>query len=328
MFAAAVGVRYFDSGPATGVGHADTSVQIRGFALPSWEVHGYDGPDVEQSLREVKALGANWVQFTPTWYQETRTSSEIYRTEKSVSDAGQERAIQIAHGLGLKVLLKPHLNLAVHGSNKIRPDDRPAWFRSYTDFITHYAAMAQRLGAEQFAVATELSGTTDDRPGWLAVIQAVRDLYDGVLTYASGPDWEHVTFWDALDYIGVHAYAKLSDTPTTDVQALKRAAEPYVERLAALSATYNRKIVFTEAGYTSQRGTTTNPSSWTISKIEDQAEQAAGYETLLSTFGDQPWFGGMFWWVWINPPYSEPDVFDFSPKGKAAEEVIRRWWGV
>lgn len=305
---------------------AETDTNQRGFALPTWQENGYDGHDVEQSLSEIKALGATWVQFTPTWYQPAPNSSEITRTSKSVSDAGQERAITLAHQLGLKVLLKPHLNLPVYGSNKIRPDDRVAWFTAYTAFITHYASMAQRLGAEQFAVATELSSMTDDRTGWLQVIHAVREQYDGVVTYAAGPDWERVPFWDALDLIGIHAYAPLSATPTTDVQALQRAAESYVDRLAALSAKYDRRIVFTEAGFTSQRGTTTNPSSWRISTIPDQAEQAAGYEALLRTFNDQPWLGGLYWWVWITPPYTQAEPLDFSPKGKAAEEVIRRWW--
>lgn len=300
--------------------------QQRGFALPTWEVTGYDGPGVEQSLREIRALGANWVQFTPTWYQQTTTSSHIYRTEKTVSDSGQERAITLAHQLGLKVLLKPHLNLTPQGSNRIAAQDRAAWFASYTAFITHYADMAQRLGVEQFAVATELAQMTADRAAWLQVIGAVRQIYDGPLTYASSTDWEQVPFWDALDIIGLDIYAPLSDTPTTDVAALQRAAESFIPRLAALSERCNRKILFTEAGYTSQVGTATDPSSWRISTVPAQAEQAAAYQAILAASSGQPWWAGVFWWVWSTPPYTQAEPLDFSPRGKQAEDVIRRWW--
>ncbi|KWX56727.1 hypothetical protein ASJ79_02130 [Mycobacterium sp. NAZ190054] len=309
-----------------GTADAQDIGQQRGFALPTFLVTGYDGPDVEQSLREIKALGANWVQFNPAWYQDGRTSSRILRTSKSVSDAGQERAIQLAHQMGLKVLLKPALNLEGVGSNHIAPADHETWFGAYTEFITHYAAMAQRLGVEQFAIATELSSITHNREGWLRVIQAVRDRYDGPLTYAAGPDWERVPFWDALDLIGIDAYAPLSPTPTADVAALRRAAETYLDRLAAMAATHDRKILFTEAGFTSQQGTATDPSSWRISDVPSQAEQAAAYEAVLATFSDQPWWAGIYWWVWITPPFTEPEPLDFSPKDKAAEEVIRRWW--
>ena len=121
--------------------------QQRGFALPTWEVTGYDGPGVEQSLREIRALGANWVQFTPTWYQQTTTSSHIYRTEKTVSDSGQERAITLAHQLGLKVLLKPHLNLTPQGSNRIAAQD--AIIQAQNSQVQRLAAVTKALGEAQ-----------------------------------------------------------------------------------------------------------------------------------------------------------------------------------
>lgn len=224
------------------------------------------------------------------------------------------------------MLLKPHLNLTPQGSNRIAAQDRAAWFASYTAFITHYADMAQRLGVEQFAVATELAQMTADRAAWLQVIGAVRQIYDGPLTYASSTDWEQVPFWDALDIIGLDIYAPLSDTPTTDVAALQRAAESFIPRLAALSERYNRKILFTEAGYTSQVGTATDPSSWRISTVPAQAEQAAAYQAILAASSGQPWWAGVFWWVWSTPPYTQAEPLDFSPRGKQAEDVIRRWW--
>jgi hypothetical protein len=308
---------------------AETVAYQRGFALPTWQVGGYDGPDVEQSLREIKVLGADWVQFTPTWYQQTRHSNKVFRTEGTVSDAGLARVITLAHQLGVKVFLKPHVDLPVPGQdsrNNILPKDRKAWFAAYTAFITHYAAMAQRLGVEQFAVGTELSSISHDRAAWLRVIQAVRAKYDGVLTYAAGRDWNSVPFWDAVDLIGVDAYLPLGDTPTAELQALKRGWETVLPEAAALSAKYGRKILFTEAGYTSQRGTITDPSNWRISSTPDEAEQAAGYHALLATFTDKPWWEGVYWWVWITPPDTEAESLDFSPRGKTAEAVIRRWW--
>lgn len=311
------------------VAGAEPGEQQRGFALPSWQVDGYDGPSLDQSLREMSAVGANWVQFTPTWSQQGRNSSEVFPTARTVSDQGLRRAVTLAHTLGLNVFLKPHIDLTDplrDSRNTINPNDRAAWFDSYTAFITHYASMAQESGVEQFAVGTELSSVSDDRPAWLRVIGAVRDRYTGTLTYAAGRDWDRVPFWDALDLIGIDAYPSLSSGPTADVPALRQAFEPYVDKLAAMSATYGRRVLFTEAGFTSQDGTTTDPSNWRISRTPNQAEQSAGYEALLATFSGQPWWAGVFWWVWITPPAIDAEPLDFSPRGKAAEEVIRRWW--
>jgi len=314
----------------TDAASADTLAQQRGFALPSWQVDGYDGPDVEQSLREIKAIGANWVELTPTWFQQDRHANQMTPTGGTVSDSGLERAVALAHAQGLKVFLKPHVDLPVPGQdsrNNILPRDRGAWFAAYTDFITHYASMAQRLGVEQFAVGTELSSLSDDRAAWLPVIQSVRNVYSGPLVYAAGRDWATVSFWDAVDLIGLDAYVQLGSTPTSDVQALQRGWDYVVHEAAVLSQRYNRRILFTEAGYTSQQGTITDPSNWRISRTQSQAEQAAAYQALLATFSNEPWWAGVYWWVWITPPATEAEPLDFSPKGKTAETVLRQWWG-
>jgi hypothetical protein len=309
----------------------DPHAQQRGFALPTWQQGGYDSPGLELSLSEITDIGATWVQFTPTWYQQARSSNQIFRTTRTVNDAGLERAIALAHQRGLNVFLKPHLNLPNPGqdsSNNINPDDRVAWFASYTAFITHYASMAQRLGAEQFAIATELSSVTDDRAAWLRVIEAVRSQYRGPVVYAAGRDWQQVPFWDAVDLIGIDAYATLTDRSTSDVSVLQRAWESHLDEGTALAVKYGRKILFTEAGFTSQHGTTTDPSNWRISKTPNETEQAAGYESLLATFSDEPWWAGVYWWEWAVLPFIEAEPLDFSPRGKAAESVIRRWWAV
>jgi hypothetical protein len=308
----------------------------RGFALATSEEGGYDGPQVEQAYREMVEVGATWVELTPVWYQETRNASEISRTPSTASDAGLERAITLAHEHGLKVFLKPHLNLPNPGPGmpdsrtKIRPDDHEAWFASYTAFISHYAAMAERLAVEQFAMATGLSSIIDDRAAWLQVIRTVRAQYHGTVVYAAEVDeYTRVPFWDAVDVIGINAYWQLSKASTTDVLVLQRSWESIRAELAVFSAKYDRKILFTEAGYTSQEGTTTDPSNWRVSLKPNQIEQAAAYQSLLWAFSDQEWWAGVHWWVWNALPENlaiDDHTFDFSPKGKAAEWVIRGWW--
>ena len=298
----------------------------RGFALIGDPL--YDGPQIAQSLGEMAEVGATWVQFTPAWGQNARNASAIARTPQTVSDDHLERTIALAHNYGLKVFLTPHLYVPNESRSTIRPDDRGAWFASYTAFISYYAAMAQRLGVEQFAVGSELSSISDDRPGWLQVIQEVRARYHGTVLYAADAyEAARVPFWDALDLIGIDAYFPLSATPTTDVSVLQRSWEPIRAEMAAGAARYGRKILFTEAGYTSQEGTTTRPNDWMLGTKPDESEQAAAYQALLATFSDEPWWEGVYWWVWNALPDNGSDhATNYSPRGKAAERVIRHWW--
>ncbi len=321
------GITILAATPACG---AEGAPQQRGLALPTLARGGYESASVSADLGEIASIGADWVQINPTWYQEDTHTSEIGSGAETPDDASVERAIQLAHQIGLQVFLKPHVDL-IDGTYRgtIQPDNRAAWFSSYDSFITRYADIAARTKVELFAVGTELAGTSSDRDSWLEVVKNVRAHYQGPIVYAANFDEYHaVSFWDVLDLIGIDAYWQLSDEPTTDQTKLKQAWQPICDALQKFAAQTGRRVLFTEAGYTSQRGTTTKPSSWTISQVPDQAEQAVAYQALLSTFQNQSWWAGVYWWYWSRPLDQHPDdPLGYSPHGKEAEKVLRQAWG-
>ena len=105
-----------------------------------------------------------------------------------VTDAAVQAAIDLAHSKGLKVMLKPHVDPR-DGTNRwqINPSNRAAWFDSYQSMMTHYAAIAQQNGVDEFSVGCELatmSGSAD-RGAWLTVINAIKAIYSGPLVYAA-----------------------------------------------------------------------------------------------------------------------------------------------
>jgi hypothetical protein len=303
----------------------------RGITLVTYSSAGYGTPQAGSYLRQIRAVGAEWVQLDPTWYQADAGSNEIAAAPQTPADRTVERAVHTAHQAGLKVLLKPVVDVAPGGSvyrGKIKPTDRAAWFASYTAFVSHYAGLATRTKVDEFSVGAELAGVSGDREAWLPVVSAVRARYRGPVLYAANFDeYRHVAFWDQLDLIGIDAYWPLAHEPTTDVTALRAAWRPIRDELREYADRAGRRILFAEAGYTSQHGTTTAPWSWTVSRTQDQAEQAAAYEALLRTFDDQSWWAGVFWWAWDVPLADSSHIpLGYTPHGKTAEKVIRRWW--
>jgi hypothetical protein len=310
---------------------APASEVQRGMVLPTWERHGYRDPDTVPALHELAALGAGWVQLVPTWYQSGRTSSALRPTDGTVADGELRMVVEAAHAAGLRVLLKPHVDVA-DGTDRalIDPSDRAAWFRSYRAFITDYARLASELGVEQFAVGTELEALSGDRVRWLDVVAAVRTVYRGELVYAANhTEYQTVSFWDAVDLIGIDVYWSLAPSPTTDVELLERALAVRRDELEALAARYHRRILFTEAGFPSQRGAATAPWDGLQSTVPAQDEQAAAYEALLATFTGQPWWAGVFWWTWTvahRHDVDTPQALDHSVRGKLAADVLMHWW--
>ncbi len=303
-------------------------IEQRGVVLPTWTVHGYEGAAATQAATDIAGLGANWIQFTPTWRMATATSSGI-DVAWSVTDAGLSAAIELAHRKGLKVLLKPHVD-PQDGTNRweINPSDRAAWFNSYQSMMTHYATIARQQGVDEFSVGCELatmSGSAD-RGAWLTIINAIRAIYSGPLVYAATTvEYPNVSFWDQLNFIGIDAYFPLSTTPTTDISALRAAWIPIRDQIAAFAVEVGRPIVFTEAGYPSLVGAAVQPWNNRYSSTPSQAEQAAAYEALLATFSGQPWWAGAFWWSW----WTDNGVYaplDHAIGGKLAASVLRNWW--
>ena len=303
---------------------------MRGFALPSWNRSDYDSPAAPRYLRDIRATGARWITLTPTWYQTHVTDSGPHTTEETASDASLRHIVARAHATGLKVMIKPHIDLPGDTDRaEIRPRDRAAWFAAYRRFITHYADLAADTGAEQFAVGTELAGVSGDTAAWTKVVETVRDHYDGPLTYAANYDeYQRIHFWQSLDLIGIDAYWPLSAEPTRDPGRLRRAWVPIRKKLAAYAERQGRRILFTEAGYVSQRGSTTAPYSWTVSRTAGGAEQADAYQALLDSFEGHTWWAGVCWWMWDDWPDSgeTPVKLAYTPHGKPAEAVLRGKW--
>ncbi|MGC0422972.1 glycoside hydrolase family 113 [Embleya sp. AB8] len=303
---------------------------LRGITLPSWNTDDYDNPQAGTYLRQIAATGAKWVTFTPTWYQDTVTDSAMRTTKETATDGSLRNIIRLAHDAGLKTMVKPHVDLTKGGDRAtIKPTDRNTWFTAYEGFITHYAQLAAESGVEQFSVGTELAGTSPDGEHWSKVIAAIRGRYQGPLTYAANYDeYQKISFWKDLDVIGIDAYWPLAQEATSDPARLRQAWQPIADELAAFSERQQRKILFTEAGYVSQHGSTTAPYSWTVSETADNAEQAAAYEALLSFFDGKPWWAGVCWWMWDDWPDKgeTPKNLAYTPHGKPAEEVLRKWW--
>jgi hypothetical protein len=220
-----------------------------------------------------------------------------------------------------------------------------AWFASYAAFLLPLAQLAADEGAEMFEVCSELDVALAQRgPQWVALIAQVRARFGGPLYVAANTETlghMDADFVAALDSIGVDAYYSLGEAlplgvaPTVD--ALVAAWQPIVAQLGALAAAANKSVLLTEVGYQSRPSCHVRPwgtvvhdplddSAWL--EDHDMECQAAAYEALMRAFTPQPWFAGVFWWLWrADATHGGTFDSDFTPHGKPAEEVLRRWYG-
>ena len=317
---------------------AQESLQL-GISYVFWRPGYYNDYEVRSSLARVAQTGAGWISLTFNLYQDAIDSHDVYQGYETPSDEQLAHVITHAHDLGLRVMLKPHVNpiydegghwRGLIGSAFDTEQDWERWFSSYRNMIAHYASLAEAHDVEQFCVGTELRGTTFREDDWRRLIADVRTRFSGPITYAANHGGEEmkITWWDAVDYIGVDAYYALSDHSDPMLEELVEAWEPHVVALAGLSSTWEKPILFTEIGYRSKEGSTQNPWEWVEAGVVDLQEQADAYQAAFESVFDQPWFAGMYWWAWdMVPPKDGPCDNHFTPEGKPAEDVLREWYG-
>jgi len=298
---------------------------------------GYGSEASAQSLRRLKELGVTWVSITPFGFQR-RAQDATFRWFRGASEGfgeSDERLVgvtQQAHALGLKVMLKPHLWL--------RPPDWPGtiepqgedgwreWFRTYREFILHYAILARMTGMDALCMGNELEKTTGHEREWRSIISAVRNAFPGPLTYgAAFEEVFRVPFWDALDFIGVSAYFPLVAERSPGRAVLASAWTPVVDKLAALSEARGRKIVFTEAGYRSADFGAWKQWEVPRSAPVNLALQADAYAAFFEAVWPREWMAGVYWWKWFSyPDHSDTESNDYELENKPGAEVIGRYY--
>ena len=129
---------------------------------------------------------------------------------------------------------------------------------------------------------------------WNDVIDAVRAVYDGKLTYAANFDaYQDVAFWDKLDVMGVNAYFQLKpniDDSLDDEEMLALFTRRWEAILGKMARFQNKHgiegmpIVFTELGYTFRKHSTVEP--WAHAGFSVVGWK--GHDRQLVVWGEQP----------------------------------------
>lgn len=235
-----------------------------------------------------------------------------------------------ARALGMRVVLKPHVDV-LDGTFRgaIVPGSPSQWFQGYRAMLLHYADLAREGGATMLVIGTELTSLSSYAQSWRALIAEVRGRFHGRLTFAADQldGAEAVTFWNALDYIGIDAYMPLSSaTGNPSIAKLTDAwrGRGYMGRIERLHRRYGKPVLFTEIGYQSRGGTAARPWGGASGGISQEPQRRA-YEAAFRAWWRVPWFKGFLWWGWPVGGYNVADE-SHDVRGKSAAGVMRAWF--
>jgi hypothetical protein len=301
----------------------------------------YQTPNAVNSLTKLKENGCDWVALSFSTRQNHVHSTSIpFDYGYTMTDRDLEFAIREAKRLELKICLKPVVNSAdgIWRAHIGFPEEESEmnsywdqWFTSYTNFLVHYAELAEELGCEMFCVGCEMVKTESQIARWTKTIARVREAYSGPLIYnANHGKEEGVAWFDQVDYIGTSAYYPVGSV--LDDSEAKMIANwlPIREKMERLHKKFGKPVIFMEIGCRSALGCSSMPWDFRHTDLPfSEEEQANFYSSVMKVFWEEPWFGGFFWWDWSVNLYSIEEAKQnrgFDVYGKKAGQLLKDWY--
>lgn len=296
---------------------------------------GYAGSKSMDSLRKLKSAGVEWIAAIPYGFMENHDSTRIHSAGHNVFGESDESMFQLkldAQKLGLKIMMKPQIWLHEGWPGKINmnsAEDWNEWFDSYEQWIIHYALISELMHADLFCIGTELVEATTQHPErWRQMIGRVRQVYSGPIVYAAnwGKEFEEITFWDSLDYMGLDNYYPVRTSVHQSLDLMRTAFLEQKSKLKALAIRWQKPLLFTEIGYMANETAGMGSHEDEYAKY-DEGMQAECYKLVFETYWNEPWFAGMYWWKWFsNPDDTGINADAHSPHGRKAGRILAQWY--
>ena len=303
---------------------------IKGVTFAPFTRRGlFSSEEAKQSLDNLIArTHANWIILVPPAIQEKPYSETMsFASEWSVSDEELEAFIGYAHSRGLRVALKPTVNCK-DGTWRAHISffdiDVPCepkwsnWFRSYTDFQLHYAAIAEKAGCEMFIAGCEMVQTEHREAEWRRLIADIRTVYSGPISYNTDKYQEdHVQWWYAVAVISASGYYPLGDW------------ENQLDRIEKVVRKFNKPFFFAECGCMSTEGSNAVPNDWTVRGPVDLEGQAVWYREMFETCAKRDWVRGFALWDWKGRQYTPEEAAEntgYDVYCKPAEAVVAEFY--
>lgn len=285
-------------------------------------------PEAAESMKLMSQHSVNWTAIAYATEQATAFSTGIpFDQEPTVTDDEIVWAIREAHSLGMKVCLKPVVNVAdgtwrAHiGFFDWDVPNEPSWtqwFASYTDFLLHAARIAEAEGCEMLCIGCEMVRADGQEAHWRGLIAEVREVYSGPITYNCDKYQEdHVTWWDAVDVISSSGYYPIGTW------------EQHLDRIGSVVQAAGKPFFFMEAGCPSREGSALLPNDWNLAGAPSGQEQLDYYRVMLRACRERDWVRGLMLWDWPADLYPAADAAqndDYCPYGKpAGAELIAQY---
>jgi len=290
--------------------------------------HGFADTETMESLQTlVNSTACDTIILAFEALQDTPQSEKInYVGDFIPTDEELKQVIRYAReDLGLRVILKPMLNCkngvwrAHINFFDLEVPCEPKWnkwFESYTEYLLHFAKIAEDTNCEMLIIGCELVQTERKEAYWRTLVEKIRGMYTGLLTYNTDKYQEaEIKWWDCLDVISSSGYYPESKW------------EENLDRIEKVVKKYSKPFFFAECGCMCRVGCSEVPNDWSFEGEENKQVQADYYKTMIDECSKRDWIEGFGCWDWVSTYQEYPiDNSEYSVYQKPASKIIHNFY--
>lgn len=306
------------------------------FAHEGYRIYdGYLSKQATKSIEKQVELACNAMAIVPYSYMSDHLKPNPLRIPDQASQENDEGVIHSAYEAklrGMKTMLKPQIWFRGSWPGALEMQSAEDWqlfYKYYHSWIRHYALLAEIHEIDMLSLGVEfVKSTLSHEAEWRKIIRSVRGIYQGQLTYSAnwGDEFEKISFWDDLDFIGLNSYYPLSKSPEAKERELRASFEKIKRTIKAVSDRFQKPVVFTEIGFRSIKAPWINPHAEDSHEFYEE-DQDLCYRIVMEGIQNESWYGGILWWKYPSYlGYKGQQNNSFTPNNKLAEESIRHWF--
>ena len=302
------------------------SDRMLGANLLQTETVSFEQEATGESLRRLHELGANTLALV-SFLEQPSADSLSMQPAAGVSQQGLRRVIRMAKALQMRVVLKPQILVDGSWAGEITPSDWYTWFANYGAHLEELAHLARQEEVEMLVIGTELKQSAR-QSHWLGLIQRLRSIYPGRLSYAAHgiEGLRNFAFWEHLDSAGVTLYPILGE----DVREAARQIRATRERLHESARGLPVPLWVAEVGIASRNRATRRPWAWQDLADDEQAVDLEVQAQVLDLWFEAlsaSWLEGALLWAWYTDPTAGGAQDNgYTPQNKPAELVLACRW--
>jgi hypothetical protein len=287
----------------------------------------FEYSDFTENVAYLKSIGITTLFLIPYYFTAEPNSNSIDSTSQTIPDSQLYSAISIAQNAGMEVILKPHID-CLNGQPRytIDPANYELWMNRYRAFIIKYFSIASQFGLKSFVIATELDNIIENQL-FISFCDSVRNV--SAINIILSTSYNHFVkqdIWKHCDIVGVNAYYNLDNSDKPQEFTLRETWNYWLNTISQQSELNGKPVILTEAGFMSRSNAAANPGDFSGNPSADVALQDKCYDALLSQACKFDNIQGIFFWQWELGALSNEAEKDYTPRGKPAENTIKRYW--